>query len=220
MKTRISVFLACFLMIFSVAVLSACGNDMDEQMYPEIEDVTVPENAEEVSYDGFTGKYDPDKWVFGTQLNIFTLYDRDDYEMASDSMDNVTVVVSSDYEGPFTEEDMNSIMDAVVQAGGEGFEIVKSELRTFAGETVIYYESKTTINDAMIDLLIQQGSIAEEQIEALGGREALIDMGTSDQVGIYAIIDGKAVVFTGTYTDDPNGVLEAMKVLIKTGKVS
>ena len=36
MKTRISVFLACFLMIFSVAVLSACGNDMDEQMYPEI----------------------------------------------------------------------------------------------------------------------------------------------------------------------------------------
>lgn len=49
--------------------------------------------------------------------------------MASDSMDNVTVVVSSDYEGPFTEEDMNSIMDAVVQAGGEGFEIVKSELR-------------------------------------------------------------------------------------------
>lgn len=54
MKTRISVFLACFLMIFSVAVLSACGNDMDEQMYPEIEDVTVPENAEEVSYDGFT----------------------------------------------------------------------------------------------------------------------------------------------------------------------
>ena len=44
MKTRISVFLACFLMIFSVAVLSACGNDMDEQMYPEIEDVTVPEN--------------------------------------------------------------------------------------------------------------------------------------------------------------------------------
>ena len=55
MKTRISVFLACFLMIFSVAVLSACGNDMDEQMSPEIEDVTVPENAEEVSYDGFTG---------------------------------------------------------------------------------------------------------------------------------------------------------------------
>lgn len=52
MKTRISVFLACFLMIFSVAVLSACGNDMDEQMSPEIEDVTVPENAEEVSYDG------------------------------------------------------------------------------------------------------------------------------------------------------------------------
>ena len=43
MKIRISVFLACFLMIFSVAVLSACGNDMDEQMYPEIEDVTVPE---------------------------------------------------------------------------------------------------------------------------------------------------------------------------------
>ena len=44
--------------------------------------------------------------------------------MASDSMDNVTVVVSSDYEGPFTEEDMNSIMDAVVQAGGEGFRCV------------------------------------------------------------------------------------------------
>lgn len=220
MKRKISLLFVCALMVIFVLSLSACSEKTAEPAYPELEDVTVPENAEEASYGGFTGQYDPDKWVFGSQLNIFALYEKNAFEAGSDRVDNVNAVVSSDFEGPFTEDDMNSLMDAVKEVGGTGFEIVKNEMRTFDGEPVIYYETKTTINDEMIDLLIKQGSITEEQIEALGGREVLKESGTSDQIGIYAIIDGKAVAFTGTYTDNPDSVLEAMKVLIKTGKVS
>ena len=45
-------------------------------------------------------------------------------------------------------------------------------------------------------------------------------MGETDQIGIYAIVDGKIVMVTGTYYDNSDDVMEAMKLLLKTGKVS
>ena len=40
------------------------------------------------------------------------------------------------------------------------------------------------------------------------------------QMGINAIVDGQSISVTGTYNDDKDHVLEAMKVLVKTGAVS
>lgn len=104
--------------------------------------------------------------------------------------------------------------------GIDGFTVVKNEMRTFNGEPVIYYETKTEITDDMIDLLIENGNMTEADIDAMGGRDRLKEVGETDSIGIAAVIDGKIVIVTGTYYDDSADVLEAMKLLLKTGKVS
>ena len=50
--------------------------------------------------------------------------------------------------------------------------------------------------------------------------DALMAIGETDQLGISAIVDGKIVMVTGTYYDNSDDVMEAMKLLLKTGKVS
>jgi len=71
----------------------------------------------------------------------------------------------------------------------------------------------------MIDFLIEEGSITEADITAVGGREKLKNSGSVSQVGINAVVDGNMLAVTCTYNEDPSEVLDAMKLLIKTGKV-
>ena len=51
----------------------------------------------------------------------------------------------------------------------------------------------------------------------MGGRETLLNMPPVTQIGINAIVDGKAISITGTYNEEPEHILDAMKLLIKTG---
>ena len=101
-----------------------------------------------------------------------------------------------------------------------GFSIEKNEMKTFDGQPIIYYETKAQLTDDMIDIMIENGSITESDIDAVGGRDALMAIGETDQIGISAIVDGKIVMVTGTYYDNSDDVMEAMKLLLKTGKVS
>ena len=218
MKKKV-VLLLCAVMLFATMGLYGCGNEEKEaeSEYTVLEDVEIPDNAEEGSYGGFTAKYDPDKWVFNNVLNQFAIYDKEGYESGSDSIENINVRVSGDYEGPFTEEDMETLMAQIKEIGTSGFEITHNELMSFNGEPVIYYEAETKLTDEMIDLMIEEGAITEEHIEALGGRETLLNMPPVTQIGINAIIDGKAISITGTYNEEPEHILDAMKLLIKTG---
>ena len=101
-----------------------------------------------------------------------------------------------------------------------GFSIEKIEMKPFDGQPIIYYETKAQLTDDMIDIMIENGSITESDIDAVGGRDALMVIGETDQLGISAIVDGKIVMVTGTYYDNSDDVMEAMKLLLKTGKVS
>lgn len=216
MKKKISVLLLCLLMLFAVG----CGKE-ETPDYPSLGDVTEPANAEEASFGGFTAQYDADKWVFDNSLGQFAIYDKEDYESAdAETVVNINARVSADFEGPFTEKDMEDLLKAMDDMGISGFEIKNSELKTFEGEPVIYYEAETSLTDDMINLLIQEGSITEADIEALGGRDFLKEKGSVKQIGINAVIDGKAVSITGTYNESPDEILDAMKLLIKTGEIA
>ena len=115
---------------------------------------------------------------------------------------------------------MDDLMTEIKNMNVSGFSIEKNEMKTFDGQPIIYYETKTQLTDDMIDIMIENGSITESDIDAVGGRDALMAIGETDQLGISAIVDGKIVMVTGTYYDNSDDVMEAMKLLLKTGKVS
>lgn len=232
MKKKLSLVLLCFLMALGILGLSGCGDkektsipdaeeETNEPEYASLGEAPEPANAEEASYGGFTAQYDADSWMFdSTLMGQFVLYDKEDYDSNNDSLDNINVRVSEDFEGPFTEKDMNTLINQLNLMGAStGFKIISNELKTFEGEPVIYYEAETKLTDEMLDMLVEDGSVTEADLEAMGGREYLISMPASKQIGINAIIDGKAITITGTYKDTPDKLLEAIKLLIKTGKV-
>lgn len=217
MKKNLIAIVVIFAMI---AAMAGCSSKESE--YPVLEDAKEPAAAEEASFNGFTGSYDTDKWVFDNSMGNFAIYDKAIYMAGNPDgqCPNVNANISQDFEGRLTEDDMNSLMDELKNMGIDGFTVVKNEMRTFNGEPVIYYETKTEITDDMIDLLIENGNMTEADIDAMGGRDRLKEVGETDSIGIAAVIDGKIVIVTGTYYDDSADVLEAMKLLLKTGKVS
>lgn len=225
MKKKLSAGLLCLLMVLTVIGLSGCGGKDEDKAegseYPVMEKAEEPESAEEASYGDFTAKYDKDKFVFNTSMGQFAIYDKEGYESGSDSIENINVRVSEAFEGPLTEEDMNTLMTQLKQLdASSGFKVTNNEMRMFDGEPIIYYEAETKLTDEMLDLLIEDGSITEADIQAMGGREALISLPAVKQIGFNAVIDGKTVTLTGTYNDSPDEILEAMKLLVQTGKTA
>ena len=104
-----------------------------------------------------------------TLMGQFVLYDKEDYDSNSDSLDNINVRVSEDFEGPFTEKDMNTLINQLNLMGAStGFKIISNELKTFEGEPVIYYEAETNLTDEMLDMLVEDGSVTEADLEAMG----------------------------------------------------
>lgn len=213
MKKFTVLFLAA-LMIFS---FSACSDKAGS--YEEFEQVPLPETLQENSYDGYTASYDSEKWIYDESLGLFSIYDKQTVLLGNPqaSCDNINVVVADAYSNTLTEDDMNALVDGL--ADEDGIEITQSKMMTFDGEPVIYYDSVVELNDDMIDLLVSSGNITEEQIEDMGGRDALIESGTSDQIGICAVIDGYLVIVTGTYYEEPDNVLEAMNILLQTSSI-
>ncbi len=206
----------------AVTVFALCGCGSEEPEYPVMDDPSEPANMEEASFNGFTGSYDADKWVFDSSMGLFAIYDKPIYDAGNPDgkLPNINIVVSEAYEGPLTSDDMESLMKEMENMGITGLTIENNEMKTFNGQPVIYYETKVSLSDDDIDLMIENGSISESDLEAAGGRDAVKQAGETTQVAVAAIIDGKIVIATGTYYDDSTQVLEAIKLLLKTGKVS
>ena len=73
----------------------------------------------------------------------------------------------------------------------------------------------------MIDFYLENSGITEEQLEALGGREALLNTPPTRQIQMYAVVDGNILVVTGTYYDDAakTRLVDTMSILLQTVKV-
>ena len=215
MKKLVVFFLICLLL----ALTAGCGSDAD---YPVMEDIELPSDLQECTDGNYTAQYDQNVWVYDDSLG-FAIYNKEIYESGNPdgNCDNINVVVSQAYEGSLTEDDMNEIISQVESMGISGFVINMNEMRTFLDQPVIYYESSVRLTDDMIDLLIEQGSLTEEDVEAYGGRETLIESAATNQITVCAVVDGYIVIVTGTYYSDENKemVLDGIKTLIKTGSV-
>ncbi len=93
-----------------------------------------------------------------------------------------------------------------------------TEMRLLNGEPVIYSEVTTSFNEETIDYMIDNGVWTEDWIDANGGREAFLAIPDTEQVYLYAVVDGNLYIYIGTYYEDADKqtVIDAMTVFIQT----
>ncbi len=97
-----------------------------------------------------------------------------------------------------------------------------AEVRKLGDIEVGYLEVNTKMTDNTIDIMIESGKITEEDIELLGGREALLAIPEAKQIQMGIIVDeDKFLNIVGTYYDDKDReeFLKAMKTIVQTAKV-
>ena len=83
---------------------------------------------------------------------------------------------------------------------------------------MIYTETVTRFNDEMLDRLLEQGVITQDDVDAAGGRDAILSIPPTDQITLYAVTGAYLYIYTGTYYEESQkaDVLEALTVMAQT----
>lgn len=133
---------------------------------------------------------------------------------------NINMSLAANQKAPddWLEEFQIQLQELLPTMYGDSMNIELMEARLLNGEPVIYTEMINQITDEALDIAIEQGIYTEAQIEAAGGREALLAIPPTTQVGIYAVKDGYCYVCTGTYYEESQKqvVLDTMAIMIDT----
>ena len=194
------------------------GGDDATENYPVIEAVDYSDMELETIENSQMGySFPAGEWVqiLNNPLQIAWMETLD-----SDQAVNISVNLVSTSKVPknWVEDALEQLQEEFPEMYGDSITIESIDIRTLNGEKVIYTEIVTQINDEMIDLLIEEGIYTEAQIEASGGREALLAIPPTTQIAIYAEKDGYGFVCTGTYyaEDQKQMVLDTMTILLGT----
>ena len=139
MKRKFALIMLC---ILTVAALAGCQSKDTE--YPALEDPQQPSNVKDATYSGFTGSYDADKWLFDSSLGLFAIYDKEVYEAGNPDgkCPNINVVISQDYEGPLTSEDMDDIMAEIENMTVSDFYIRQKQKKSIRDRISFQYYTK------------------------------------------------------------------------------
>lgn len=196
------------------------GSDDDMGNYPVIEAVDYSGMELETisnSQMGYGYSFPAGEWVqiLENPLQIAWME-----TLTTDQAVNISVSLASTSKLPtnWVDDALEELQEEIPAMYGDSIRIESIDVRVLDGEKVIYTEIVTQITDEMIDLLIDEGVYTEEQIEASGGREALLSIPPTTQVAIYAAKDGYGYVCTGTYyaADQKQMVLDTMTIMIGT----
>lgn len=203
------------LALMFVLLLAGCSAKAD---YPEMKAVdTAGLELAEAADSSVKFSYPADQWTEMEGSSPLTVAYNESLDQ--EYVCNLNVQFSQDYNGTLKEKDLKSMMDEMETYAGY-MEVTTSELRLLAGEPVIYMECVTQFNDEYLDLLIEQGAVSEADIEAMGGREVFLNIPATEQIMMYAAVDGGLFVYVGTYYDDAQkqAVTDLMTVVIPTTK--
>ena len=112
---------------------------------------------------------------------------------------------------------MNKLVESITESF-PNIEILNAELRSINGKSVIYTETVTRFNDEMLDRLLEQGVITQDDVDAAGGRDAILSIPPTDQITLYAVTGAYLYIYTGTYYEESQkaDVLEALTVMAQT----
>ena len=197
------------LLVAVVLLLSGCAPS-----YPKLDDVDLNMNLAEAGTDEFTVQYPSDEWLATDELGVFMLYDTD--ETGTFIQNNINIIVSQKYSGRLKEQDMDAMLDELDAMGVSSDNLVVHEaaMKEYLGSPIIYLNITTKITEDMINMT---GDSLSPELKEVARQNI-----QSHQISITASVDGYLIVLTGTYSDDSSKekVLEAMKILIKTMKIT
>ena len=199
----------------ALLVLAGCGAPAEPAAgYPVIEPMdTTGMTLDSAEFDGVKVSYPAEDWAFDSSLGLLSLYAVE--ALGTGQAYNINVQATGEVSAAITEKDMEQLMAEMAQY--EGYITINEHgLYELYGEPVIMMQSTIQITEAYIDQMLEMGAFTEEQIEALGGREALLAIPPTTQLSVYAVVDGCLYTYVGTYytEEQKQNVLDCITVLV------
>lgn len=217
-KTMLLAALAAMLL----ALLCACGGNnntpAEDTDYPAMEAADL--SAMELSLasnSAMSAQYNADEWYGEDVSGLLTFYYLPTLD--TDNVANVNAQKLSQFDDAL-DSSMAQELEKNLSSNYAFLSVGKTELKTLNGAPVIYMEGTFSFTDEVIDFMLKDGGWTQENIDALGGREAILALPETNQSYLYTVKDGWLYLFTGTYyaADQGAAVLECMTVLAQTAQ--
>lgn len=217
-KTMLLAALAAMLL----ALLCACGGNnntpAEDTDYPAMEAADL--SAMELSLasnSAMSAQYNADEWYGEDVSGLLTFYYLPTLD--TDNVANVNAQKLSQFDDAL-DSNMAQELEKNLSSNYAFLSVGKTELKTLNGAPVIYMEGTFSFTDEVIDFMLKDGGWTQENIDALGGREAILALPETNQSYLYTVKDGWLYLFTGTYyaADQGAAVLECMTVLAQTAQ--
>lgn len=209
---RIAAALTAVLMLLA---MTGCGSKDKTPEYPGMELIDLSE-LDLLAAEDDTIKYQVvrDEWIPGTDGSGAMVM------MYADTMETEHPVNLAanfvGYSGEALEEEFAN--ELVAELCSEPWmELQFSEMRTLAGEPILYAEAAFQYTDEIINEMLEDGKLTEESLAAAGGRETLLQA-KADMIMICTVVDEYGVVYCGSYyeEDQKQIVIDGLNVMIQT----
>lgn len=217
-KTMLLAALAAMLL----ALLCACGGNnntpAEDTDYPAMEAADL--SAMELglaSNSAMSAQYNADEWHGEDVSGLLTFYYLPTLD--TDNVANVNAQKLSQFDDAL-DSSMAQELEKNLSDNYAFLAVGKTEMKTLNDAPVIYMEGTFSFTDEVIDFMLKDGGWTQEDIDALGGREAILALPETNQSYLYTVKDGWLYLFTGTYyaADQGAAVLECMTVLAQTAQ--
>ena len=215
MKRKTVAALAAVCLVLCL-ILAGCGEK--NSPYPPIDTVDPASiELETTSNDTVSVQFPAEGWSGKDGSSPLTIIGYADTIGAEQQRVNISVHRSGTYSGKLTEKYLNKLMESYAESL-PNVTFNSSEMRSLNGKTVILTESVSQFTDEAIDFFLKQGSLTQEYIDSVGGRDFLLSIPPTDQITLYAVTGAYLYIYTGTYYKESQkaDVLEALTVMAQT----
>ena len=205
-------------LLLCLGLLAGCGSQPAVD-YPELAAVdTSAMELESAENSSLKVSFPKGDWVAEPNTDPLTIYYRETAD--SDYTVNVNAQVSQAYDGTLSESDKDDLVDSIA-AEGPFMNITEAKVLSLNGSPVIYMEETLSFTDETVDWMLDNGAWTEAWLEQMGGREAITAIPDTDQLLLYAVVDGQLCIYTGTYYEEGQKatVLEALTLMVQTTEI-
>ncbi len=216
-KTILLAALAAMLL----ALLCACGGNStpaEDTNYPAMEAVDLGTmELGLASNSTMSAQYNADEWYGEDVSGLLTFYYLPTVD--TDRLTNVNAQKLAQFDDVLDSK-MAQELEKNLSSNYAYLSVGKTEMKTLNGTPVIYMDGTFSFTEEVIDFMLKDGGWTQEDIDALGGREAILALPETNQAYLYVVKDGWLYLFTGTYyaADQSAAVLECMTVLAQTAQ--
>ena len=216
-KTILLAALAAMLL----TLLCACGGNStsaENTDYPAMEAVDLGTmELSLASNSTMSAQYNADEWYGEDVSGLLTFYYLPTID--TDKVANINAQKLMQFDDVLDSK-MAQELEKELSKSYAFLSVNETALKSLNGTPVICMTGTFSFTDEVIDFMLKDGGWTQEDIDALGGREAILALPETNQLYLYMVKDGWLYLFTGTYytADQSAAVLECMTVLAQTAQ--